>query len=118
MAKFQGVELSDRELAALKSGMNQPAVRKFSNGTKIFRVASEQSVTGTASKKVDGEAGNWWFGKKAFNKIMKYCVKQEQDDRELGYALPEGQRCIRLIRVSKCCCLRSSRISFRQIATY
>lgn len=90
MAKLQGVELSDYELKALTSGMNQPAVRKFSTGTKIFRVASEKSVIGTATKKSDGEAGNWWFGKKAFNKIMKYCVEQDKDDRGLGYASREA----------------------------
>lgn len=90
LISYLGVDVSEFEKSRIVSGIANPAVRKLSPGTKLFRVADVNSVSGTGNHQADGEAGNWWFGQKAFNKIMSYCVQTDQADRGLGYAAREA----------------------------
>lgn len=86
---YQGLVLTTREKENLLSGMKGPAVRRLSPGTKLYRVA-DASRSRSDSFQVDGEAGAWWVGKKAFGKMLQYCIQQDTEDRGLGYAAREA----------------------------
>lgn len=97
--EYKGVSLTQRELDNLLSGMKNPTVRRLSPGTKLFRVADASRAQDSVFQ-VDGEAGGWWTGQKAFNKMMQYCVQQDKADRGLGYAAREA--CAVLFGWSSC----------------
>ncbi|MFK7819259.1 MAG: hypothetical protein AB8G99_11105 [Planctomycetaceae bacterium] len=99
VVNFLGLSLTRREKDNLLSGMAAPAVRRLSPGTKLYRVADQGRASSTTSK-VDGEAGSWWFGKKAFGKILQYCLQHDELGRGLGYAAREA--CAVLFGWSSC----------------
>ncbi len=86
---YLGISLTQREWTNLISGMASPRVRRLSPGTKLYRVA-DASRAQSATSKVDGEAGGWWVGQKAFKKMMRYCVQEDKLNRGLGYAAREA----------------------------
>lgn len=88
LVSYKGVMVSEFEKNRIQDGMENPAVRKLSPGTKIFRV--EQKKQKESGQSVELAAGTWWFGQKAFNKMMKYCVQDDKADRGLGYASREA----------------------------
>lgn len=99
LTAFMGVPITSREKANLLSGMASPAVRRISPGTKLYRVADQSRAESTTSR-VDGEAGGWWVGQRAFKKMMRYCIQEDQLDRGLGYAAREA--CAVLFGWSSC----------------
>lgn len=89
IVEYLGISLTQREKDNLISGMAAPSVRRLSTGTKLYRVADASRANST-DKRVDGEAGGWWVGQKAFQKMMRYCVQEDMLDRGLGYAAREA----------------------------
>lgn len=98
LVNFLGGMLPQWEKDRIKSGMISPRVRKMSPGTKLFHVAdAERAAKGKRSSGsatlefADVEAGCWWYGQKAFNKMMEYCVQADREkNRGLGYAAREA----------------------------
>lgn len=79
-------DLPQWEQNLLRSGMRSPRLRKMSAGTKVYRVGSAASAAAGATRRADPEAGGWWFGQKAFNKIMADCVQHDSTNGGLGWS--------------------------------
>ncbi|MCA9057584.1 MAG: hypothetical protein KDA85_03765 [Planctomycetaceae bacterium] len=99
LVEYQGVKMTAREKENLLSGMNAPALRRLSPGTKLYRVADAARSRSEAFQ-IAGEAGAWWTGQKAFGKMLQYCIQQDKEDRGLGYAAREA--CAVLFGWSSC----------------
>jgi len=79
-------DLPKWEQDLLRSGMRSPRLRQVSSGTKIYRFADLSNTSIEAVKRADPEAGGWWFGQKAFNKIMADCVQHDTVQGGLGWS--------------------------------
>lgn len=79
-------DLPQWEQDLIRSGMRSPRLRHVSAGTKIFRLGDASNTSPTADRRADPEAGGWWFGRKAFNKIMADCVQSDTGELGLGWS--------------------------------